>query len=59
MITTRPYRDAMSTQHATAELRAKAGTQFDPQVVEALLERLGAVSGAASSASAASAASAS
>ena len=43
MITTRPYREAMSTEHATAELRAKAGTQFDPEVVEALLERLGAV----------------
>jgi HD-GYP domain-containing protein (c-di-GMP phosphodiesterase class II) len=42
----------MFTEDATAELRAKAGTQFDPQVVEALLERLGAVSGAASVASA-------
>jgi diguanylate cyclase (GGDEF)-like protein/putative nucleotidyltransferase with HDIG domain len=52
MITTRPYREAMSAAHAAAELRAKAGTQFDPQVVEALLERLGAVSGAASGASA-------
>jgi HD-GYP domain-containing protein (c-di-GMP phosphodiesterase class II) len=44
MITTRPYRDAMSPEHAAAELRAKSGTQFDPRVVEALLERLGAVS---------------
>jgi HD-GYP domain-containing protein (c-di-GMP phosphodiesterase class II) len=52
MMTTRPYREAMSTEHATAELRAKSGTQFDPQVVEALLERLGAVSGAAAGASA-------
>ena len=42
MITTRPYRDAMSPADASAELRAKSGTQFDPQVVEALLERLGA-----------------
>ncbi len=52
MITTRPYREAMSAEHAAAELRAKSGTQFDPQVVEALLERLCAVSGAASGASA-------
>jgi diguanylate cyclase (GGDEF)-like protein/putative nucleotidyltransferase with HDIG domain len=52
MITTRPYREAMSIERATAELREKSGTQFDPQVVEALLERLGAVSEAASGASA-------
>jgi HD-GYP domain-containing protein (c-di-GMP phosphodiesterase class II) len=44
MITTRPYRDAMSSADAMEELRAKSGTQFDPRVVEALLERLGAVS---------------
>jgi len=48
MITTRPYRRAMSHAAAIAELRDKAGTQFDPQVVEALLETLGAVSEAAS-----------
>ncbi len=48
MITTRPYREAMSAEDAIAELRAKSGTQFDPQVVGALLERLGAISGAAS-----------
>jgi HD-GYP domain-containing protein (c-di-GMP phosphodiesterase class II) len=52
MITTRPYREAMSSEHAIAELRAKAGTQFDPEVVDALLERLGALSAAASGASA-------
>ena len=45
MITTRPYRDAMAEPVAIEELRDKAGTQFDPQVVEALLETLGAVSG--------------
>ena len=45
MITTRPSREAMSPADAIAELRAQAGTQFDPEVVEALLERLGAVSG--------------
>jgi putative nucleotidyltransferase with HDIG domain len=42
MITTRPYREAMSVEDAVAELRDKSGTQFDPQVVAALLERLGA-----------------
>jgi putative nucleotidyltransferase with HDIG domain len=40
MITTRPYREAMSAADAVAELRDKSGTQFDPQVVEALLKRL-------------------
>ena len=36
----------------TRELERCAGTQFDPQVVEALLETLGPVSEAASAASA-------
>ena len=40
MITTRPYREAMSPDDAVAELRDKSGTQFDPQVVAALLKRL-------------------
>ena len=40
MITTRPYRDAMSAADAVAELRDKSGTQFDPEVVAALLKRL-------------------
>jgi diguanylate cyclase (GGDEF)-like protein len=40
MITTRPYRVAMSEADAVAELRAKAGTQFDPTVVHALLDLL-------------------
>ena len=40
MITTRPYREAMSPRDAVAELRDKSGTQFDPQVVAALLKRL-------------------
>jgi putative nucleotidyltransferase with HDIG domain len=46
MITTRPYREAMSPRDAVAELRDKAGTQFDPQVVAALLQRLGVSPGA-------------
>jgi hypothetical protein len=36
MTTNRPYRSAMSTAEALEELRAGAGTQFDPTVVEAL-----------------------
>ena len=41
MTSDRPYRPAMSSQEAIGELRAGAGTQFDPQVVEALLATLG------------------
>jgi two-component system cell cycle response regulator len=35
MITSRPYRKAMPLEQAIAELRACAGTQFDPRVVDA------------------------
>jgi HD-GYP domain-containing protein (c-di-GMP phosphodiesterase class II) len=38
MTTTRSYRKAMPTEAAIAELRACAGTQFDPNVVAALIE---------------------
>ena len=38
MTTTRSYRKAMSVEAAIAELRACAGTQFDPQVAAALEE---------------------
>lgn len=41
MTTDRPYRRAMSEEAAVAELRANAGTQFDPRVVEALEACLG------------------
>jgi HD-GYP domain-containing protein (c-di-GMP phosphodiesterase class II) len=37
MTTDRPYRDAMSVASAVAELRATAGTQFDPNIVEAVI----------------------
>jgi putative nucleotidyltransferase with HDIG domain len=37
MTTTRSYRKAMSLQDAIAELTRCAGTQFDPQVVDALV----------------------
>jgi HD-GYP domain-containing protein (c-di-GMP phosphodiesterase class II) len=42
MTTERPYRRALAQADAVAELRARSGTQFDPQVVDALLDLLGA-----------------
>jgi HD-GYP domain-containing protein (c-di-GMP phosphodiesterase class II) len=41
MITDRPYRAAMSPAEAADELRRGTGRQFDPDVVEALLDLLG------------------
>jgi putative nucleotidyltransferase with HDIG domain len=41
MTTDRPYRTAMPEADAVAELRAKAGSQFNPAVVGALLRVLG------------------
>jgi diguanylate cyclase (GGDEF)-like protein len=40
MTSDRPYREAMSAEAARRELRLHAGTQFDPKVVDALLEVL-------------------
>ncbi|MGD0454989.1 MAG: diguanylate cyclase [Solirubrobacteraceae bacterium] len=37
---TRPYRDGLSIAHAREELKRHAGTQFDPQCVDALLAHL-------------------
>ena len=37
MISDRPYREAMPEAEACDELRAHAGSQFDPAVVDALL----------------------
>ena len=37
IVTARPYRGAASDEAAFAEIRACAGTQFDPQVVEAFI----------------------
>ncbi len=41
MTTERPYRPSRGHTEAVAELRARAGTQFDPTVVVALLDLLG------------------
>lgn len=38
MTSSRPYRSAMSSADAMAELTAHAGTQFDPAVVDALVD---------------------
>jgi HD-GYP domain-containing protein (c-di-GMP phosphodiesterase class II) len=38
MITRRPYNNPRTQSDAVAELRAEAGRQFDPQVVEAFLD---------------------
>jgi HD-GYP domain-containing protein (c-di-GMP phosphodiesterase class II) len=38
MTTDRPYRGARPVEAAVAEMRANAGSQFDPRVVEALIE---------------------
>jgi two-component system, cell cycle response regulator len=40
MTTSRPYRDAMGVEDALAEIRACAGTQFDPTVVDAFCEEI-------------------
>jgi HD-GYP domain-containing protein (c-di-GMP phosphodiesterase class II) len=41
MTTDRPYRKALTVDAAAAELRACAGTHFDPRVVDALIAALG------------------
>jgi HD-GYP domain-containing protein (c-di-GMP phosphodiesterase class II) len=38
MTTDRPYRKGLSTQAALGELRAKAGSQFDPLAVDAFVK---------------------
>ncbi len=38
MISDRPYRDAMSSEAAIAEIQACAGSQFDPEVVAQFVE---------------------
>ncbi|HEV7364054.1 MAG TPA: HD domain-containing phosphohydrolase [Solirubrobacteraceae bacterium] len=41
MTSDRPYRPALPHEEAIAELRQGAGSQFDPRVVQVLLEELG------------------
>lgn len=41
MTTDRPYRAALPLNNALTELRAHAGTQFDPTVVDALITVIG------------------
>jgi HD-GYP domain-containing protein (c-di-GMP phosphodiesterase class II) len=41
MLTERPYRAALTPEQAARELRKGAGRQFDPEVVDALLDLLG------------------
>jgi putative nucleotidyltransferase with HDIG domain len=40
MTSDRPYRRALSTEHATWELAAEAGSQFDPALVECFIDWL-------------------
>lgn len=40
MTTDRPYRKALSVQHALLELRANAGKQFDPALVELFINAI-------------------
>jgi HD-GYP domain-containing protein (c-di-GMP phosphodiesterase class II) len=37
MTSTRPYRQALTYEQAIAEIAAHRGTQFDPQMVDALI----------------------
>jgi HD-GYP domain-containing protein (c-di-GMP phosphodiesterase class II) len=41
MRTARPYRDALAPEAVVGQLRAEAGTKFDPDVIEVLLDLLG------------------
>ena len=47
MMSERPYRGALSSDEAVAELRAGAGAQFDPQIVDAFVASLEKAKGAA------------
>lgn len=46
MMSDRPYRSALSRDEAVAELRAGAGSQFDPEIVEAFVASLEKTDGA-------------
>jgi HD-GYP domain-containing protein (c-di-GMP phosphodiesterase class II) len=49
MTTDRPYRRAMSPEDAMAELRANAGSQFEPRIVTALISVVDEAQGTAES----------
>jgi HD-GYP domain-containing protein (c-di-GMP phosphodiesterase class II) len=38
MLSTRPYRDALSIEVVREELQSHAGTQFDPEIVDFFLK---------------------
>ncbi|NLW07644.1 MAG: HD domain-containing protein [Clostridia bacterium] len=44
MVTNRPYRQALSFEESLAEIQLKAGSYFDPQVVEAFIKVSGRIS---------------
>ena len=37
MVSARPYRDGMDPQKVLQEIRSESGTQFDPEMVAALM----------------------
>jgi putative two-component system response regulator len=47
MVHARPYRAAMTTERAVAELRREAGRQFDPELIPIFLALLGEIEGEA------------
>jgi HD-GYP domain-containing protein (c-di-GMP phosphodiesterase class II) len=40
MTTVRPWRPALATEQAVAEMRGESGRQFDPEVLEAFVKLL-------------------
>ena len=40
MTITRPYRDALSPEEALSRLKAGAGSQWDPEVIEVFLDQV-------------------
>jgi len=40
MITERPYRAALTPEHALEEMRRRRGRQFDPRLLDLFVDRL-------------------